>query len=468
MSDSSSVVVRNFLALGGGEALSRLIAFGTTIYLAKALGASGYGVIAFAMAVVLYLAHLADFGIEAMGSAEIAQDRERIRTQVPVLMSARIAFGAVLALLASTTSLLVLPSPDGPIIAVAVLRIVGVAASTRWVHVGLESALPVGVTRITGEGVILALVLILVRGVEDLWAVPLAQVIGEFVIALGLLVTLRWRGRSIPVRWSPMQVAPVARRAWPVVAHSLLGMLIFNADLVMLRFLRDAASVGYYAAAYTLVSFLLNVGMNYGLSLVPTLARLEEGSDAERDLYQTSMAQVLAVVLPTAVGGTLLAGPMIATVFGPGYAQSAGAMQVLLWSMVLSLYRSVALAGLLSRGRQDLLLKTSTWAAILNVGLNLVMIPPFGIIGAGVATAITEGVRTYLGLRYASACGLPSAPPLRHLRTVLASLAMGVGVWWAAADHWLLSVPLGVAVYGVVLGLTGGVRIRGRRPALTV
>jgi O-antigen/teichoic acid export membrane protein len=60
-------VARNFLALGGGEVAARVISFGATVYLARTLGASGYGIIAVAMAVMLYLTYLTDCGVEVLG-----------------------------------------------------------------------------------------------------------------------------------------------------------------------------------------------------------------------------------------------------------------------------------------------------------------------------------------------------------------------------------------------------------------
>lgn len=432
------------------------------------LDASGYGVVSLAMAVVLYLSQIADFGIDTIGNAEIAKDPKRIETEAPYILTARIAFAAVITALAMAVSLVFVPAPEGPIIAAAVLRVIAQAGTTKWIHIGLESAIPVGVTRILGELLMLGLVLLLVHGPGDIGAVPVAQVSGEFLVVVGLLVWLGKKGHTIPIRWDVEKVRPVVARAWPVLAHSLLGLFIYNSDLFFVRVLRDSAHVGYYAAAYTLVSFLLNVGMTYGISLMPTLARLEPEPEAERDLYQTSMAQIFAVALPAALGGTLLAPAIIGLAFGEDYGPSAGAMQILIWSMLVTLYRSVPMAGLLARGRQDLLLKTSTWAAGLNVVLNVALIPPLGIVGAGVATLITEGLRTALALKYARDCKLESVPWARHWRASLAGAAMCGALYVLDSDNVFVAIPLGGAAYGLTLLLVRGISLGGGRPRLTV
>jgi len=63
-SGSERVVARNFLTLGSGEALARMIAFGATVYVARVLGPESYGIIELAAAIVLYFSRVADFGID--------------------------------------------------------------------------------------------------------------------------------------------------------------------------------------------------------------------------------------------------------------------------------------------------------------------------------------------------------------------------------------------------------------------
>ena len=99
---------------------------------------------------------------------------------------------------------------------------------------------------------------------------------------------------------------PLIRRAIPFVGSAILGLLIFNSDLLFLRFMMGPEEVGYYAAAYALVGFVLNLGVAYGLSLLPTLTRLASDPSGELKLYHDATAQVFAVGAPIAVGGWFL------------------------------------------------------------------------------------------------------------------------------------------------------------------
>ena len=74
----SSTVFWNFLAVGSGEAIARLVAFAGLLFVARQVGAGGYGVISFAAGVTLYLTRVADFGIDTLGTVEIARHPDEI------------------------------------------------------------------------------------------------------------------------------------------------------------------------------------------------------------------------------------------------------------------------------------------------------------------------------------------------------------------------------------------------------
>jgi len=154
---------------------------------------------------------------------------------------------------------------------------------------------------VLGEVVVVVLILAAVRNAGDLIRVPFSQLAGDLTAAILLLFWIRRGGSRIGVRWDPSSVTKVLRRASPLVAHALLGLLIYNSDLVFIRVFMDRTAVGFYAAAYTFISFLLNLGVAYMHSLLPTLTRQGAGSDGERDFVVSSYALVFAAGLPTAI-----------------------------------------------------------------------------------------------------------------------------------------------------------------------
>ena len=468
-SPATSAVGRTFAKLASGEVLARLIAFGVTVYLARSLGAGGYGVIALATAVVLYLSFVADAGLEMLGVRDVAADPAQIQHVVPSLLAARLLIAAGLIAATWAVGMLVLPQPDGAVLAAYAFTLIAVAGGTRWVHIGLGQSGRVALARVVGEGLNALLVVVLVHGLADLSRVPVLQVTGDGVAAILLLWFLRGAGLRLTAALDWSIVGPVFRRSWPLVLHALLGLLIFNVDFFFLRAYRDSATVGRYAAAYTLISFVLNLGVAYGMSLLPAITRLAGDAQGERVLYDGAMAQAFAAALPIAVGGALVATGIMGFVFGSGYAPAAAPLRLLLCSLPVALARSVAQAALIARGRQDQVLRSVAWAAVVNIALNFALIPRYGMVGAAASTLITETVRTILSLAYAAREGLPLPPLRRFWRAGIAAAAMAAALVALRPPSLWMALALGAAAYTIVLLLTGGLKVRaGGLPALEV
>ena len=456
---SQGLVTRNFLALAGGEVAARVVAFGATIVLAHRLGAAGFGVVSFATAVVLYLSRIADAGVDlGLGVREIAAARDRMSQLVPAVLALRLLLAGILIVAAGGSAFLLLPSPDREVVALYTLTLAFVAMSTRWVHLGLERAPMVAIARTAGELIMVAGVLAFVRDAGDVTKAPVWQLVGDGFAALLLVVSLSRLGHRVTPRWRWDTVRPLVRRAVPYVGSTLLGLMIFNADLIFLRVLRGPESVGHYAAAYAPVSLVLNVGVAYALSLLPTLTRLQPDPPAQRELYHTSAAHVIAGALPIAVGGFVFAPEIIALVFGADYAPSVLPLRVLLLSVPISAVRDVPVMGVLSRGREDLVLRVVAASAATNLVLNAALIPRFGMLGAALATLSTEVLRFALSLGYARSLGFPMPAVTRAWRPIAAALAMTVVLVAMPRANLLVGVAAGALVYVLGLALVGGIR----------
>ncbi len=466
---ASSYVARNFLALGSGEIVSRVIAVVVTIYLARILGAKGYGAIAFATGVTLYLSKIADFAIEAIGTKEIASSPESVNHLASAVMSVRLVFAVLLSGVAILVTQLFLPEPERTILSLYFVTLIPIAASTKWIYLGLENARPIGLSRVVGEVLALGIVLVFVRNKDGLWGAPVARIAGELSFAFLLILVLRFRNYKFSFRWDMSTALPIFAQALPLLGQILLALIIYNSDLIFLRVFRDNESVGYYAAAYTLICFLANLGSSYGMSLLATLTRLGTRAAEEKSLYQTALAQVFAICLPISIGGYLLAPQIIKLGYGGSYTNSVLALQILIWCIPLSVLRTVPWAALIARGHQRILLKVYLCSVIVNVVLNTLLVPKYGIYGAALATVITECLTGVLMLNYAARMELPFVSIQRFWRPTVASIFMAVVLVTFRPSNLLLGLVLGVVIYSLALMVLGGIRIRkGQFPALNV
>jgi O-antigen/teichoic acid export membrane protein len=463
------MVARNFFALGAGEIAARLIAFAATAYAARTLGASTYGVIGFAAAVFLYLNRVADFGIELSGARDLARDRNQIRNLASSVLIFRLMIATILVALTSAVAFAVLPYPDSIVLAIYSLALIPVAASTRWIFIGMEESSVVAVARIVGELAMASLIFLLIRIPADIAKVPIAQVVGDSIAAILLIIWLRRRGQRFSLRFDWPAVRPLFRRAWPLVLSALLGLIIYNSGMIFLRAMRGTEDVGYFAAAYMLISFLVNLGLSYRMSLLPTMTRLGHGTPERNALYRSAFAHVFALAVPIALGGFQLAPQIVQLIFGDGYAASVPALQLLILSVPLCLLRDVPSAVMLADAREDQFFRMTAWGAGINLTLNMVLIPRYGMIGAAAATVITEAVRLVLAFGYVRAQRFERRDVAACARVILAAAAMGALLAFANPGVLWLALLLGTAGYFLALVLFGGVRWRrGGLPALNV
>jgi O-antigen/teichoic acid export membrane protein len=313
------------------------------------------------------------------------------------------------------------------------------------------------------------LVIVLVRSRADLLFAPVSQFIGDAVATGILLWWVTRQGIRLPIAFDWTAVRPLVTRAVPLVGSALLGLLIYNSDLILLRFLRDRESVGLYAVAYTLVSFIVNIGAAYFLTLLPGLTRTSDVLDDHREVYDTAAAHVFAVGLPIAAGGALLSAQIIDTIFGSGYSESAPALRILVWAIPVSLLRDVPVMALLARGREDKIFRLTALAASLSIVLNLLLIPPYGLAGAAVATVVTETVRMVVAVVAVREYGIPVTILSRFWKATAAAAVMATLLIVIAPETLWIAVLTGVAGYVAALALLGGISLRrGGLPSLNL
>jgi O-antigen/teichoic acid export membrane protein len=452
-------VSRTFSVLALGEAVARLVAFAATILIARRLGAAAFGIISVAAAVRLYLVCMVEGGIDSIGMREAAAQRSFARQLAPALVVVRVGVAALLVLLVATIGFVLLPQPDGVLIALYSLTLLPLAANLRWLHLGHGSSVGPALTRLASESLMLVVVVVALHEPGDLVRVPLAQFLGDATgaVLLALLVGKALGPLSIGSAWRTAR--PVLAESWPLVLHALLGLVMFNADLLMLRLFRGATEVGQYAAAYTIIGFLVYLGVVYYQSLLPALSRDHLDAAARARTYALSLEQVLLAGAPVAAGGILVAGSLIPFVFGAGYGAAALPFALLAASVPASWLRNVAQAGQVAQRRSELLLRTSLIAVGVNLALNLLLIPRFGPVGAAAATLATEVLRAFIALGYSRGLGYPLPGVRMSWRPLLGVLVMAAGLLGFRQLPVWVAIPAGAILYGAVALPGGGHRV---------
>ena len=375
----------------------------------RLLGHEEYGKFSFALALAMIFETVIDFGLKEITTREVARDRQAAQALVAQTFGLKLALAVVSSVGLVLAANLLRPEMDVRL----ACYLLGAASILRSYLLTLRYTLQ-GIERFGLDGLLVGIdrLLLLVIGTGALIGgfglVGLAVgFVGARVISLSVacILVAGQIGSFRPVfdrrRWLALQ-----RQALPFGAFVVVLYLYSYADTVMLGVIRGDEETGLYNAAYRLYEGLAIVGQVLQTVLTPRLSRHYATSRAAHGrLARGGLLAGGLLALPIAAVGFVLAGPTVTLLFGSAYAAAGGVLQLLAAGFVVVFPLCALHAVALSAGAGSWLLRAAVIGCVLNVGLNLVLIPRFGMYGAAAATVAGEavsmtvlawGLRTYL------------------------------------------------------------------------
>jgi O-antigen/teichoic acid export membrane protein len=382
-------VASGIAQLAGSRAITFGIQFVTLALIARALGPSGYGLLQFGLAAFVYVGLSNDVGLTVLGAREHDTAEALSRTRAS-LIGARLVLTAVVVLIMVPAVLVIPLSSEGRLVAaILIVGFIFSAVNLRWRMQADERFGAIAIADTIGACVQLAITLAFVRGPGDLaWAAVAAiamPVTGTMVL---LFLARRRSGLSVEIS---RRSARLLRRAAPLGVALLATAVYYSSDSVLLGLFRGSDEVGYYSAAYRIVLSCMLIPVVVHSVILPIGARLSRTDGVGlADMVSRSSRGLIWIALPLAIGTTLTAGTIISLVYGPAFAPSGLPLSILIWSCV-TVSANVPFAVLMLARNQDRVYMGVTVAgAVINLALNLVLIPVFGMIGAAATTIVSE------------------------------------------------------------------------------
>lgn len=211
----------------------------------------------------------------------------------------------------------------------------------------------------------------------------------------------RWSGWNIGIsRPSSETVREVFSFSWPLAFERIVTTFLSSVDILMLGFFIASTDVGLYRSiqpvAATLVIFLQVLTFIY----LPLASKAFANDDIQHlsKLYSSSTRLVSHATFPLLMFFLLFGEDFIAVVFGPEYTPAWIALSILslgTYSRVIAGPNGMTIKAI-DRTREDLI--ASVGALATNIGLNYLLIEPFGIAGAAAATGLSYLVYNLLDL----------------------------------------------------------------------
>ena len=442
-----------------GKAVVLAIGLASVVITTRYLGATDYGKVALAFALVQMLGVLADVGLLTVVVREISRDPAVTDRLVGNALVLRLLLSVALLALAALVSLALSWDTD---VRVAVL-IAGVPFVLGLVNSALVAVLQARlrmdravVADVLGRAAAFAALVVVVSLDAGFYAVVATAAVG----ALATLV-VTWAIVSREANPRPRAEREVWRgllvMALPVGAALAVSELYFRLDTLLVSAFRPYDEVGLYALSYRIVELIGILPAIVMTSVFPLLARyLEESRELAARTVDAAGDLFVAVGAPIAAGGLVVAPDLVRLLGGEEFAGAADPLRLLLFSVALAFVSGLFGHALIAGGRQRSALRLGVSALVFNLVLNVALVPPFGI-EAAAAVALASEVLLVAGGLILVRRDLGLNPRFRLLwRAAAAAAAMAVVLALLSDLSLALLLPLGVLLYGLGLWLLGG------------
>jgi len=266
---------------------------------------------------------------------------------------------------------------------------------------------------------------------------------------------LREYFKKIFSRFDRARVMPILKAAWPFAISGALGLLFTNSDILIISWMRSAADVGIYSAAIRIIQTFYLVPSIIQFATLPLLARLAKKDNVRfRSALERTLGMVFLASVPLALGGIVLGTQIMSFVFGAPYAAGGLAFKILMATLLFDFPASIIINALFAYDHQKSLIVSSGLGGVVNIGLDILLIPAFGIAGSAVATLIAQAVNnTYLW--YAMKKVNPFTVMERLKKVIMAGIVMtAFAVLFMALEmNILLTIGLCTCIYIALLKL---------------
>ncbi len=435
-------------------------------YVSRILLPAGTGKVSFATSLVTYFNMFAQLGIPTYGiraCAKVRDNREELTRTAHELLFINLAMGLI-SYIALIAMVLWIPrlQEDRALYVVVSFTILLSAIGMEWLYKGLEQYAYITVRSVIFKIIALGAMFLLIHAQKDYVIYG-----GITIFASGASNILNFITAKRFIDWKPVGGYNLKRhlRAIAVFFSMSCATTVYtNLDTVMLGFMTTDQEVGFYNAAMNIKSILVTMVTSLGAVLLPRCTYYVEHRMMRefRRVCGKALNFVVITASSLAVYFTIFAGEGILFLSGPAYQNSVLPMQIIMPALLfIGLTNIMGLQILVPLGREHIVLLSVTAGAVIDLALNMLLIPVFGASGAAVGTVTAE--LAVLVIQY-SALKKQISGILRriHYMKIFQALVLG-----SAACFWVRYLNLGsfaklvvssvlfFSVYGVFLLVSG-------------
>lgn len=369
------------------------------IYVIRYLGPDKFGLLSYAISFAALFTTLATLGLDSIVIRELVKEPGKRDVYLGSVFIMKI-FGSFLSLLLIAFTVLIV---NDSIYTTTLIFLV--AASTIFQSFNVIdfyfqskvlSKYPVIVqfsTVLLSTGV----KLILIQINAELWLFAAVVTLESIMWAVGFIIIYHLQGMKI-LNWkfSKGVTSQLIKDSWPLILSGIVIAVYMKIDQVMIKQMLNDQEVGYYAAAVRISEAWYFIPVAISTSLFTAIVNAKKISEA---LYLNRLQKLYDILAWMAIGiaipVTIFSDLIVKLLLGSEYLSSAKVLTVHIWAGVAVFLGVASSQYLITENLTKMSFYRTFIGMILNVILNFILIPKFGIIGSAVATLISYGLATF-------------------------------------------------------------------------
>ena len=422
----------------------------TTPYVTRVFSSNDLGTYSFFNSIVTYFVLLATLGVANYGTKEISGNRTIIRKNFwgiyTLQLGATILSLTLYILLCLTFSLM-----QNPVAYILGLSLLSKGLDISWLFQGLEDFRKITVRNITVKLVGVIAIFLFIKSASDLYLYVFLLTIFELLGQLSMwLPAKEFIGKPhFDLLYAKRHLKPVILLFLPQIAISLYVSL----DSTMLGVLASARDVGIYDQALRLVNILLTLVTSLGSVMLPRVSNLLSSGDhkAVNKMHEMSFLIYNLVIFPIIAGMLIVNDDFVNFFLGQDFQEVRHAIAIMIFRMFFIGWTNImGFQMLIPHNKNKEFMLSTTIPAIVSVGLNLLLLPKLGYIGAAIVSVLTEtlvwGIQFFYTHTY-----LREVPIIGSLIKIIISSGFMYGILLFVKQFLNVSPMINVGLY-VVLG----------------
>jgi len=395
------VIMANIVWLFLDTVVRMAVGLMVTVWAARYLGPVQFGILNYAAALVALFSPLTTLGLEKIVVRDLVREPEGSDVTLGTAFWLMVS-GSLLSICAIITLVLQIRTGDSLTILVVGILSLGTLFNAFqtidfWFQSKVRSKYMVyarNAAFFISSGIKVAM--ILAKAPLEFFA---AVIVFEATMgAVFAVVAYRFYGRSITkFKFSLGRARKLVNESWPLIFSGFAIMVYIKVDLVMLGEMVGSQMVGLYSAAVKISEIWYFIPSAIVASVFPSVVKAKEESEGEYYAKMGRLFSLMAVLaLAIALPMTFLSDRLVNILYGRSYASAGAMLSVHIWAGVFVFMGVAREYWIVNEGFIRFSLISATIGMIMNVVLNLILIPRYGGLGSAMATVISYGISSHI------------------------------------------------------------------------